>query len=159
MRAAVLVIDYLIDHPEAIPELAQLHHDVWHAVTPHLSVSDRIAGFRARMARKQVPCGFVAVLDSAVVGMACLVAHDMETRPDLTPWLATVLVAPPYRGRGVGGALSERVVIEAGFLGFPMLYLVTFDKVRFYTRLGWTEQEQAKYLGLPATIMVRRIES
>jgi GNAT superfamily N-acetyltransferase len=156
---STFVIDDLIDHPEAIPTLARWHHDQWHRVTPHLSIADRIAGFRARMNRKHVPCGFVAIMDGDIVGMACLVAHDMETRPELTPWLATVLVARSYRERGIGSSLSERVVEEAGSLGFAKLYLVTFDKVRFYARLGWTELERTTYLGLPATIMVRRIET
>jgi GNAT superfamily N-acetyltransferase len=118
-------IDYLADHADAIPMLAQWHHEYWHRVTPHLSVEERIEGFRVRVARRQTPCGFVAVLDGAVVGMASLVAHDMETRSELTPWLATVLVAPSYRGRGIGSALSERVVEEARAIGFAKLYLVT----------------------------------
>jgi GNAT superfamily N-acetyltransferase len=152
-------IEYLADHGDAIPALAQWHHDEWQALTPHLTVADRIAGFRSRMRRLEVPTGFVALVNENVVGMACLVAHDMETRPELTPWLATVLVCPDYRGRGIGSALSERVVAEGQALAFPNLYLVTFDKMSFYTRLGWSSLEQAEYLGVPATIMVRAIDS
>lgn len=151
----IVKIEYLADHAGAIPTLAQWHHDQWHTITPHLTVADRIAGFRSRMRRLDVPTGFVAVLDEVVVGMACLVAHDMETRPELTPWLATVLVAPDYRGRGIGSALSERVVAEGRALAFPKLYLVTFNKTSFYARLGWNTVEQTEYLGLPATIMTR----
>src|SRR5438445_8930619 len=95
----------------------------------------RIAGFTSRMRWLELPIGFVAVLDEAVVSAACPVTHDMETRPTLTPWLATVLVAPEYRGRGFGSALSERVIAEGRVLGFPKLYLVTFDKIGFYARL------------------------
>jgi GNAT superfamily N-acetyltransferase len=102
-------IEYLADHAGAIPTLAQWHHDQWHTITPRLTVADRIAGFRSRMRRLDVPTGFVAVLDEVVVGMACLVAHDMETRPELTPWLATVLVAPEYRGRGIGSARADGI--------------------------------------------------
>ena len=157
-RETTLVkIEYLADHADAIPTLAQWHHDEWQAVTPHLVVADRIAGFRARMRRLEVPTGFVALIDEAVAGMACLVAHDMETRPELTPWLATVLVAPQFRGRGIGSALSQRVVVEGRALAFPRMYLVTFDKASFYARLGWHNLEQTEYLGLPATIMVHAL--
>ena|SRR5687768_928852 len=151
----MVTIEYLADHPEAVPMLARLHHEQWRAVTPHLTIADRIAGFQSRMQRQQVPTGFVAVVDGTVAGMACLVAHDMETRPELTPWLATVLVAPEYRRRGIGSALSERVAVEGRVLGFPQLYLVTFDKTGLYARLGWSEMERTEFLGLPATIMVR----
>lgn len=150
-------IEYLADHADAIPILAQWHHDQWQTITPHLTVADRIAGFRSRLRRLGVPTGFVAVVDEVVVGMACLVAHDMETRPALTPWLATVLVAPDYRGRGIGSALSERVVTEGRALAFPKLYLVTFDKTTFYARLGWSNLEHTEHLGLPATIMSRAL--
>jgi len=150
-------IEYLVDHADDIPTLAQWHHDQWHTITPHLTVADRIAGFQSRTRRREVPTGFVAVLDEVVVGMACLVAHDMETRPELTPWLATVLVAPDYRGRGIGSALSERVVAEARALAFSKVYLVTFDKTSFYARLGWSNLERTDYLGLPATIMIRAL--
>lgn len=150
-------IEYLADHADAVPTLAQWHQEEWQAVTPHLTIADRIAKLRSRMHRLEVPTGFVAVLDEVVVGMASLVAHDMEARPELTPWLATVLVAPDYRGRGIGSALSERIVAEGRALAFPKLYLVTFDKTSFYARLGWNNLEQTEYLGLPATIMIRQL--
>lgn len=156
-RKAIYKIEYLADHAGAIPTLAQWHQDEWQTVTPHLTIADRMAGFRLRMRRLEVPTGFVALLNEAVVGMACLVSHDMETRPELTPWLATVLVAPDCRGRGIGSALSERVVAEGRALAFPSLYLVTFDKTSFYARLGWNNLEQTEYLGLPATIMIRAL--
>ena len=126
-----MTIEYLADHADAIPTLAQWHHDQWRTITPHLTVADRIAGFRSRTGRRQVPTAFVAVLDDIVVGMACLVAQDMETRPPLTPWLATVQVAPDYRGRGIRSALSERVVAEGRGLAFSTLYLVTLDRTNF----------------------------
>jgi GNAT superfamily N-acetyltransferase len=154
-----VTIFYLADQPAAIPTLARWHHEQWHTVTPHLTVADRIAGFRARMGRMRVPTGFVAIVGGAVAGMACLVAHDMETRPELTPWLATVLVGRQYRGRGIGSALSERVVAEARALAFPTLYLATFDKAGFYARLGWRHLEHAEFLGRPATIMTRNLRA
>lgn len=151
-------IAYLADHADAIPLLAQWHHDEWRTMTPHVTVDDRMATLRSRLGHREVPTGFVAVADGTVAGMACLVAHDMDTRPLLTPWLATVLVAPQYRGRGIGSALSERVATEARALRFPHLYLMTFDKVGFYARLGWRQLEQADYHGRPATIMIRAFD-
>ena len=135
--------------------LARWHHEEWATRTPHLSLEDRIARFEARASRNQIPTAFAAVLDSRVVGVACLVEHDMDTRKDLTPWLASVLVAPSYRGRGIGSALSERAVEEARALDVSRLFLFTFDKQSFYSRLGWSAVEQMEYLGAPATIMVR----
>ncbi len=150
-----LQIAYLDEHVDSILSLATWHHETWHTVTPHLSVADRIAGFERRARRGSIPTGFVALIDSTVVGMACLVECDIDSHCHLTPWLATVLVAPAHRGKGIGSALSRRATQEASALGVSSLYLFTFDKQSFYARLGWSRLEDAQLAGLHGTIMLR----
>lgn len=151
----MIEIEYLDEHVDAIPSLATWHHEAWAAITPHLSVADRIAGFLARARRGSIPTGFVALVHSNVVGMACLVDHDVDSHRHLTPWLATVLVAPAHRGKGIGSALSRRATEEAWVLKVSNLYLFTFDKEAFYTKLGWSTLEAAQLAGVPGTIMVQ----
>jgi hypothetical protein len=74
-----LQIDYLDDHLGAIPILARWHHAEWAAITPHLTIADRISGFQKRARRGTIPTGLVAVLGQNVVGLACLVAADLES--------------------------------------------------------------------------------
>jgi GNAT superfamily N-acetyltransferase len=47
------------------------------------------------------------------VGMVSLKFHDMDTRPDLDPWLGGLFVLPEWRNRGVGAMLMHRVMEEA----------------------------------------------
>ena len=150
-------IDYLDEHIDAIPTLARWHHAEWLGVTPNLSVADRIEGFTARAKRGSIPTGFVSLIDNVVVGMACLVECDIPSHCHLTPWLATVLVSPEYRGQGIGSALCGRATEEARRLGVADLYLFTFDRQGLYKRLGWSLLEDASYAGLAGTVMVRRI--
>ena len=150
-------IEYLDQHIDAIPELARWHHVEWAAITPHLSIADRVAGFRARARRGVIPTAFVAVFGADVVGLACLVECDIESHQHLTPWLASVLVAPEHRGRGIGSALCERTTQEAQVLGIQKLYLFTFNRQRLYGRLGWSALEDTFYAGAPGTIMVRAL--
>lgn len=150
-------LEYLADHVEAIPQLARWHHAQWASVTPHLTLSDREARLRARAHRGSVPTGFVAVLNRSVVGLACLVGCDLESHAHLTPWLASVLVASDHRGRGIGSALSNRVVAEAEALGFAESHLFTFDKRRFYERLGWSAVEEATYQRCRVIVMIHRL--
>jgi GNAT superfamily N-acetyltransferase len=152
-----LQIEYLDEHIHAIPDLARWHHTEWAAITPHLSIADRIAGFRARARRGVIPTAFVAVLDADVVGLACLVENDIQSHQHLRPWLASVLVAPQHRGRGIGSALCERTTEEARTLGIQKLYLFTFNRQRLYGRLGWSAFEDTLYAGAPGTIMVRTL--
>jgi GNAT superfamily N-acetyltransferase len=150
-----LTIEYLDEHLDAIPALAQWHEAEWAKLTPGLSLPDRMRTFRARAGRNQVPTALVGVVDGQVVGLACLVAADIDSHAHLTPWLASVLVAPAWRGRRIGSALAERAAVEARTLGVAQLFLFTFDKQRMYSRLGWTHVEPAVYAGAPGTVMVR----
>lgn len=150
-------IEYLADHIEAIPSLAHLHQAEWAAITPHITISDRAACFQTHARRGGIPIGFVAVVNGMVVGVACLVQCDLDSHEHLSPWLASVLVAPHHRGHGIGSALSARATQEARVLGFARVYLFTFDKQVFYRRLGWSMLESATFLGRPVTIMVREL--
>ena len=49
-----------------------------------------------------------APFPSELVGMVSLKFHDMDTRPDLDPWLGGLLVLPEWRNRGVGTMLMRR---------------------------------------------------
>jgi GNAT superfamily N-acetyltransferase len=150
-----LRIDYLDDHRDAIPTLARWHDDEWGAITPNLTMDDRARRFQSWAQRGTIPTAFVALAGHEVVGIAGLIVNDMETRPELSPWLGGVLVAPNHRGEGIGTALCERATQEACSLSVRRLYLLTFDKERFYSRLGWSELERTEFLGRPVTIMVR----
>jgi GNAT superfamily N-acetyltransferase len=95
----------------------------------------------------------VALEDGVLLGSAMLIASDMDTRLDLTPWLAGVYVVDAARGRGTGSALVRRVETEAAALGVGRLYLYTPDAMGFYARLGWSVEERCSYLGQDVAIM------
>lgn len=153
----VFRLAYLDQHVEAIPSLARWHQDAWGDITPNLSLTDRIRGFEARARGGGVPTGVVALVEARVVGLACLVASDIESHTHLTPWLASVLVAPPFRGNGIGSALAERMAAEAAALSVRELFLFTFDKQSLYGRLGWSHREPTVYARRPGTVMVRKL--
>jgi N-acetylglutamate synthase-like GNAT family acetyltransferase len=90
------------------------------------------------------------------MGSASLVRHDMDTRPELTPWLAGVFVAPEYRRRGVGAELVRRVMTEAGVQKVQTLYLYTVHSEAFYANLGWSLQERTAYRSQNVVIMTYR---
>ncbi len=144
-----MILSYLDEHLDAIPMLARWHHDQWFHVTSHLTLEDRIAGFRARARRGSIPTAFVALIDGSVVGMACLLEHDIDSHRHLTPWLTTVLVGPEHRGKGIGTALIRRAVDGAAQLGFDRLYLFTYDKEQYYARLGWSVVDRCSTVACP----------
>ena len=148
-------IEYLADHPLLIPELVRLHFEQWGHLRPDETLEHRTRRLEACCGRGGVPTVFVAIEGGALCGSAMLVAHDMDTRPDLTPWLAGVYVVDAYRGRGYGSALVRRVETEAAELGVERLYLYTPDAQDFYSRLGWVLDHRCEYLGQTVTIMTK----
>jgi len=146
-------IDYLADHPEFIPALARWHHEEWSYLRPGDSVQARLSRLRAASGRGEIPTVFVAFSDGTLFGSAMLIAHDLDTRMDLTPWLAGVFVAPDYRRRGIGSALVGRVVECAAGLGVRRLYLYTPSAEQMYSRLGWSVVERTSYRGADVLVM------
>jgi predicted N-acetyltransferase YhbS len=149
----VLQILPLYERPQAIEQLARWHFAQWGSLNPAGTIERRIARFQEHLQPDRVPQTFVAVDDDQLLGSASLVAADLPNRADLSPWLASVYVDPPFRQRGIGAALVEFVAKEARRLGFPVIYLFTPDRAAFYGRLGWQVVEQSDWNGIGVTVM------
>ena len=80
----------------------------------------------------------VAHYQGTFLGTASVIASDLDSRPQYTPWIAAVWVDPTYRSNGVGAALVRTGAEKAQDLGFDPVYLCALpSKHGFYERLGW----------------------
>jgi N-acetylglutamate synthase-like GNAT family acetyltransferase len=149
-------IEYLADRPEALPTLARWKHAEWGHLRPGDTVEKRQARLAEMSKRDGIPLTVVALEDDEVLGSASLIENDMETRMELTPWLAGVYVGETYRRRGIGAELVRRIMSDAGKLKIPLLYLYTVHSERFYADLGWTFLERTSYLEQSVAIMTYR---
>ena len=138
--------------PEYLPVLAQWHHNEWLDLNPGQTLTQRIEKMQAYLDDNFIPSTFVAK-DKTILGSASILANDMETRPQLSPWLASVFVAPEYRNRGVGTQLVLHVMAQAKNEGIKTLYLFTPDKTGFYKNLGWHTLSVMNYHGHEVSIM------
>ena len=148
-----VTIEHLAEHTDAIPLLATWLLAEWGHLPPPRTHAGEVATFTERAHRDRVPQTFVAMDGSRPVGMASIEAHDMSTRPELTPWLSAVYVLPAYRRHGVGSALVEAVVDAAARLNLDTLYLFTPDQMPFYRHMGWRGMEQVCFRGVEVVIM------
>ena len=155
-RIAAMTIEYLADHPETLDTLVQWLHREWGNVRGGETLEQRRKRFAGSLNRDRIPLTVVALDAGELLGSASLIAHDMETRMELTPWLASVFVGEQYRRRGVGAELVRRIMAEAGKLKVPLLYLYTVHSERLYASLGWTVAERTKFLEQPVVIMTYR---
>jgi N-acetylglutamate synthase-like GNAT family acetyltransferase len=77
----------------------------------------------------------------------------MDTKLELSPWLASVFVAPEYRQKGIGTKLVLHVMGKAKDEGISTLYLFTSNKGKFYKDLGWSTFGEELYRGEEVAIM------
>jgi GNAT superfamily N-acetyltransferase len=147
-------IDYLPMDAQNIRQVAGWLHAEFGPRGRGATLETRTQRVRDRAGSREIPLTFVAYEAGVPMGTASLVAHDLYSRRDLTPWLASVYVLPAFRGRGVGAALCRRALREAARLGFGRLHLFTFDQEKFYASMGWTEIERTEFWRQKVTVMV-----
>ena len=145
------IID-LKEQPQHIDTLAQWHHKEWSHFNPQENIAQRIKKMQPYFNDNFVPTTFLAI-DGELLGSAAIVDNDMETRPELSPWLASVYVAAQHRNNGVGSKLVNHVVEQAKLNDINKLYLMTPDKKDFYQALGWKQIDEERYRGFNVTIM------
>ena len=138
--------------PHHIPVLAGWHHNEWADLNPDITVDQRAEWMQSYLTEKLVPSTFVAE-EKELLGSAAIVEHDMDTKPDLSPWLASVFVSPAHRNQGIGTNLVIHVMEKAKESGIQTLYLFTADKEGFYQKLGWETISKEIYRGHLVTVM------
>jgi GNAT superfamily N-acetyltransferase len=155
MMLPEITIDYLADHLELVEELAQLSWKEWQDVYEQRAqtLEHCLKNYRERMNTDRLPLTLVALHDGALAGMVSLKFHDLDTRPDLDPWLGGLLVLPEWRNRGIGTMLTHRATEEARRLNISPLYLWTHSAERLYRKLGWQVVERTNYFGKEAVVM------
>jgi predicted N-acetyltransferase YhbS len=122
----------LTDRPELAPAVAGwLLDEFRHALSP--THDEQVAKLLAQKAPEET---FVLFDDNVPIGTASLVTNDLPSRPDLSPWLASVLVRPEFRGRGCSAPLVRHVEAAAA-ASATVLWLYTWTAEPLYTRLGW----------------------
>lgn len=155
LMTKTISIDVLKNRQEAIPHLASIWHEaigkVW---APDVSIESAIERFNQHLQENTLPLTLVALDGNKPIGMCSLRSND-GIRPDLTPWLGSLVVDPNHQKQGVGQQLIEAIKQKAKSLGYPTLYLFAFDQTipNYYTRLGWLKIGMDLCKNIPVTVM------
>lgn len=100
---------------------------------------------------------FVAEVDGRPVGTCLFVRHEIGALHDVSPWLAGLVVASPFRRSGLGRSLVGAVEHHAAKVGCDKLHLYTDDAEPFYRALGWSVAERMTVEGEPLILMDKAI--
>jgi GNAT superfamily N-acetyltransferase len=149
----------IADRPDLVSILGEwLWHEWWRDAG--YTLEQTRSGVAASVSHSGPPQTFVLLADGKPVGTASLVAHDLDERPDLTPWLAGVFVIPEARGRGHVIHLIQAVEAACRSAGIPVVWLYTAGAERVYTRAGWWSVETVQRRSRrPVTLMRRDLIS
>jgi N-acetylglutamate synthase-like GNAT family acetyltransferase len=150
-------IKFLKDYPDSILLIAQWYYAEWKAIyeASGMSFEDVKKTVEERANRDKIPLAVVGLDAGRVIATGCIKAHDMETRMDLTPWLAGIYVEQNQRCNGHGSMIVRSLEEIARKFGTEKLYLYTPRSATFYERLGWGKYETATHKGRHVTIMER----
>lgn len=121
---------------------------------PEVSIDQAIQRFHTHLNTDTLPLTLIALENTKPIGMCSLRAHD-GIRPDLTPWLGSLVVAPNHQHKGTGQSLIHHIKTIAKNLGFSDLYLFTFDPTipEWYIQLNWSIIGVDKFNDHPVTVM------
>lgn len=147
-------IAYLRDHMALAPDLAQAHVEAFGALLPDWTAAQAEEELRSHTDGRAIPTTLLALRDGQWLGSVSLLRNDHDDIRQYSPWLASLVVRPDARGRGVGRVLVERCVAEAAAQGVSTLYLYCHaDLVAYYRALGWREHDQLALGPLWVTVM------
>ncbi|HUC18234.1 MAG TPA: GNAT family N-acetyltransferase [Acetobacteraceae bacterium] len=142
----------LAERPDLLPLIAQWLRD-------HHAPHEPLARYAAQLARRTSPLGsercFVLLAGGVPAGTASLTSRGLESRPELTPWLTNVFVAPSFRGHGFARRLVVAVETAAHRAAIPVLWLYTRSSEPLYDSLGWHRAGAETHDGAPVTLMRR----
>ncbi len=143
----------LIETQASLEQLAAWHHAEWEHLNPGKTLEMRLEEMQEYLEGKPVPRTLVAKDGVQVMGSAAIIESDMETKPELSPWLASVFVEPSFRKRGIGSSLVKQVMNYAKEIGVKTLYLYTEHEASFYEKLGWQVIAKEDYRQQEVTVM------
>jgi len=148
-------IELLKNHSQHIKRLA----DIWCEVLgkiwlPDFQIEKVIKNFENHLNSETLPLTYVALDQEKPIGMASLRAND-GIRPDLSPWLGSLVVDPAFQKRGVGELLINAIKHKAKTMGFHKLYLFAFDPTipDWYEKLGWKKIGDDHFKQYPVIVM------
>lgn len=151
----MITIELLKNHPNAIPTLAEIWISVLGKIwLPDISSETLVEKFTAHLNYDKLPITFVALDNGKPIGMCSLRGND-GIRPDLIPWLASLVIDTAYQKQGIGEMLIRATKKKAYELGFSKLYLFTFDPnlPSYYSRFGFEKIGMDEFQEHEVTVM------
>lgn len=152
-------LEYLADHPELLPTVAQWYFEEWGYLSEEKTLEQDIQRLQIYQNKDKVPLMLLAVEEGALLGAAQLKFREMSIYPEKEHWVGGVYVAEAHRGKGIARQILVELIAIAKLLKIETLYLQTEHlDGGLYGRMGWTPIEQVNYRGIDVLVMEKSIK-
>lgn len=116
-----------------------------------------LAGMMRTYAFEPWEAVFAATCGTEFAGFCTLLRTDYYPENRYFPWISTVFVAEPFRGRRLSGALIAAAEAHARSCGFTRVYIPS-DMTGFYERFGYVRIDRlVNYGGDTDNIFEKRL--
>jgi polyamine oxidase len=150
-------------HGELAPLLARWHHDefgylyddrIWN---PEIATLE-LAAMAEPGSRDVTWIAFEgdAANETSLLGSVSLIdSDDLPGFEDLSPWLASLYIAPRARSVGVAARLVDQVIAESAARGHQYVHLFTAGQDAYYLARGWRPIAEVDHRGERAVVMAK----
>jgi GNAT superfamily N-acetyltransferase len=151
-------IEVLHETSSSIERVAQWLNDEWGRDQGY-SYRDTLSWCRnvASMKNELIFCANWA---ARPVGAVLMVACDLPSHRQFSPWLSSLFVLPEYRRHGIGRSLIERLCATARERGHAEVYLHALEGplIPFYHRSGWSSIETVELARREFVVMRKTLQ-
>lgn len=150
----MIKIDLLKSHPNVIPHLSRIWHELLGKIwMPDIGIDEIESLYHDEM-KQEMPLTYVALDGDIAIGSCTLQLTD-DVRPDLGSWVESLVVDKKYQKQGIGKMLLDVVIKKAKDLGFEKLNLFAFDPAltAYYQRFGWKKIGESEFKSHSVTLM------
>lgn len=166
-QAGRVQIESLAGHHHLAPLLGAWHHSEWGHLYPSEVWNAEIATaeFEAMALSTSADRTWIAFdgetrrAEDVLGSVSLMASDDLAGYEHVTPWLASMFVAPAARGRGVASALGDHLLAAATDAGHGEVYLFTSGQDDFWSARGWRVIAEVETAGNPAIVMSRSTRS
>ena len=118
-------LEYLADHPELLPTVAQWYFEEWGYLSEEKTLEQDIQRLQIYQNKDKVPLMLLAVEEEALLGAAQLKFREMSIYPEKEHWVGGVYVAEAHRGKGIARQILVELIAIAKSFKIETLYLQT----------------------------------
>ena len=132
----------LADRKDAIPVLTKWYEQRWPAHYGPGGPGEAGRDLESSCNHDELPITLVAILEGEVAGTVTLKSRALPSHLHLSPWLAMLLVPPPFQRKGVELYLVVAVEELASKLGVEAIFASTGTESPLLIRRNWKVLEE-----------------